>query len=181
MTVNHRRGNGWLRVGLFVLVLGLLAYRGWNERQQPELRPAPPGSNAAEAVEADRTAKSTPARIEIAPIEAAPVEAAAEGTTVRDQTIRDQAGEIAFRGDVELSATLARIERRERLRFSNDGSVFQNRERRLPRRESGYYHEYVHPTPGLSGPGPQRIVTGAKGEIYYTPDHYRTFQRLDQP
>jgi filamentous hemagglutinin len=31
------------------------------------------------------------------------------------------------------------------------------------------------PTPGVSGPGPQRIVTGKNGEMYYTPDHYDTF------
>jgi guanyl-specific ribonuclease Sa len=61
----------------------------------------------------------------------------------------------------------------------NDGAEFQNRERRLPKRPAGYYREWVHPTPGLGGPGPQRIVTGGEGEIYYTPDHYRTFERLD--
>ncbi|MBQ3636617.1 MAG: hypothetical protein II951_13530 [Bacteroidales bacterium] len=27
-------------------------------------------------------------------------------------------------------------------------------------------------------PGLQRIVVGAKGEIYYTPDHYQTFIRI---
>ena len=68
----------------------------------------------------------------------------------------------------------------ERLRFPNDGATFQNRERRLPKQPAGYYKEYVHPTPGLSGPGPQRIVMGQQGETYYTPDHYRTFQRVDR-
>jgi len=33
---------------------------------------------------------------------------------------------------------------------------------------------------GINGAGPQRIVTGNGGEIYYTPDHYQTFIRLDQ-
>ncbi|WP_404995342.1 ribonuclease domain-containing protein [Cupriavidus pauculus] len=27
----------------------------------------------------------------------------------------------------------------------------------------------------MSGVGPQRIVTGRNGEVYYTPDHYKTF------
>jgi guanyl-specific ribonuclease Sa len=57
--------------------------------------------------------------------------------------------------------------------------VFQNREKRLPQKPAGYYREWVHPTPGLRGPGPQRIVTGKEGEIYYSPDHYETFRRLD--
>lgn len=39
----------------------------------------------------------------------------------------------------------------------------------------GYYTEYVHPTPGILGPGPQRIVVGQGGEMYYTADHYKTF------
>ncbi len=42
-------------------------------------------------------------------------------------------------------------------------------------RSPGYYREYVRPTPGVSGPGPQRIVVGRGGEMYYTSDHYQTF------
>lgn len=40
-----------------------------------------------------------------------------------------------------------------------------------------YYHEYVHPTPGLpSGdPGEQRVVIGKGGETYFTDDHYIHF------
>ncbi|TFZ54963.1 hypothetical protein E4V01_24215 [Methylorubrum sp. Q1] len=43
---------------------------------------------------------------------------------------------------------------------------------------SGYYTEWVHPTPGLNGAGPQRIVSGNGRELFYTPDHYTTFIRL---
>ena len=32
--------------------------------------------------------------------------------------------------------------------YSRDGVVFQNRERLLPRKTGGYYHEYTVPTPG---------------------------------
>ena len=71
----------------------------------------------------------------------------------------DHDGPVAWRGTVDLTKTIARIEAGKRLRFANDGSVFENRERRLPRQNSGYYHEYVHPTPGLSGPGPQRVIS----------------------
>ncbi len=99
-------------------------------------------------------------------------------TTIRNATIRDQDGDVVFRGDIDLAPTLKRIDSGERLRFSNDGSTFQNREGRLPRQPPGYYREWVHPTPKLSGPGPQRVVTGKEREAYCTPDHYRTFQRI---
>jgi ribonuclease T1 len=33
-------------------------------------------------------------------------------------------------------------------------------------------------TPGIRGRGPRRIVTGSRGEFYYTDDHYRTFKRI---
>ena len=111
----------------------------------------------------------------------APVERrspAKDRTIVEDQSIRDESGEVAHKGDIDLTQTLERIDRGEKLRFRNDGTVFQNRERQLPKQASGYYHEWVHPTPSLSGPGPQRVITGQKGEAWYTPDHYRTFQRL---
>jgi RHS repeat-associated protein len=75
----------------------------------------------------------------------------------------------------ELRPTLDRINRGERFPHRNDGSIFGNREGRLPQRPYGYYREYVHPTPGVEGPGAQRLVIGQEGEIYYTPDHYRTF------
>ena len=41
---------------------------------------------------------------------------------------------------------------------------------RQPVKPYEYYTEYVHPTPGIKGPGPQRIVTGKSGEMYYTVD-----------
>lgn len=97
---------------------------------------------------------------------------------VRQMTIRDSSNRVVFRGDVDLTPTLERIERGQRNEHRNDGSTFQNREGRLPKRPNGYYKEYVHPTPGVSGPGPQRVVLGNQGEIYYTADHYRTFRRL---
>lgn len=99
--------------------------------------------------------------------------------------ILDQRGAVVFTGRVELEDTLQRILDGERAAHRNDGAVFQNRplpgkrEPELPERSPGYYHEYVHPTPGVSGPGPQRIVRGREGEWYYTPDHYQSFIRLD--
>src|SRR5690349_16148816 len=54
--------------------------------------------------------------------------------------------------------------------YSRDGAVFQNRERLLPRRASGYYREYTVPTPGEGDRGARRIITGKSGERYWTPD-----------
>jgi ribonuclease T1 len=59
--------------------------------------------------------------------------------------------------------------------YSRDGVVFQNRERLLPRKASGYYHEYTVPTPGEADRGARRIITGNGGERYWTPDHYTSF------
>ncbi|MDX2931413.1 ribonuclease domain-containing protein [Streptomyces ipomoeae] len=64
--------------------------------------------------------------------------------------------------------------------YSQDGSVFQNRERVLPSQPTGYYHEYTVKTPGSSTRGARRIVTGeAYEEDYYTADHYASFDLID--
>jgi guanyl-specific ribonuclease Sa len=62
-----------------------------------------------------------------------------------------------------------------------DGSVFGNREGRLPRQSQGYYREYTVDTPGLSHRGARRIVTGGQPprEYYYTDDHYESFRRFE--
>ncbi|MFJ9833873.1 ribonuclease domain-containing protein [Streptomyces sp. NPDC101169] len=64
--------------------------------------------------------------------------------------------------------------------YSQDGTVFQNRENVLPSQQSGYYHEYTVITPGSPTRGARRIVTGEKTqEDYYTSDHYATFDLVD--
>lgn len=97
---------------------------------------------------------------------------------VRSVEVRDLDGRVAWRGDVDLNPVLARIEAGERDPHRNDGAVFHNRERRLPDRPRGHYREFVVRTPGIDRAGPQRLVIGADGEIFYTADHYRSFQRL---
>ncbi|MEV6051274.1 ribonuclease domain-containing protein [Streptomyces sp. NPDC052107] len=64
--------------------------------------------------------------------------------------------------------------------YSQDGTVFSNREGVLPGESYGYYHEYTVITPGSSTRGARRIVTGeAYQEDYYTSDHYATFDLID--
>lgn len=60
----------------------------------------------------------------------------------------------------------------------NDGVVYHNLNRVLPRQREGYYREYTVRTPGASNRGARRLVTGAGGELYYTSDHYQTFWRV---
>ena len=96
---------------------------------------------------------------------------------IENQTIKDF-GRVVFHGTIDLQPTLDRIARGEKNTHRNDGSTFGNRERRLPQKQSGYYTEYVHSTKGISGPGPQRVITGKGGDIWYTPDHYETFKKI---
>ncbi len=81
----------------------------------------------------------------------------------------------------EAAQTLRLIERGGPFPYTRDGAVFQNRERRLPERPRGYYHEYTVPTPGEQDRGARRIVTGGDPPevIYYTDDHYRSFRRVE--
>jgi guanyl-specific ribonuclease Sa len=161
---NRRASQQWLRVAVFAVVAGLALYSAWQRQRTPD-RAARPTGSANQIDQPDRGSDSS---------------AAPTGHIIANQTIRDSEGHVVFRGDIDVGPTLQRIHRGDRSQFSHDGTVFENRERRLPRNPPGYYHEFVHPTPGLSGPGPQRIIVGRERETYYTPDHYRTFQRLDE-
>lgn len=60
----------------------------------------------------------------------------------------------------------------------NDGVVYHNNNRVLPKKSDGYYHEYTVKTPGSQTRGARRIIAGADGELYYTADHYSTFRRI---
>ncbi|MEG3790863.1 ribonuclease domain-containing protein [Lysobacter sp. CCNWLW3] len=81
----------------------------------------------------------------------------------------------------EADEVLARIARGGPHPYRQDGSIFQNRERRLPGRPRGYYREYTVETPGSDDRGARRIVTGGDppSEYYYSDDHYRSFRRFD--
>jgi ribonuclease T1 len=62
--------------------------------------------------------------------------------------------------------------------FAQDDEVFGNFEELLPQQPGGYYREYTVITPGADTRGARRIVRGAEGELYWTNDHYRSFQRI---
>jgi ribonuclease T1 len=90
-------------------------------------------------------------------------------------------GSICY-GDLPSQAydTLDLIDQGGPYPYSQDGTVFSNREGVLPSEPSGYYHEYTVITPGSSTRGARRIVTGEENqEDYYTADHYATFDLVN--
>lgn len=78
----------------------------------------------------------------------------------------------------EARTTIQLINRGGPFPYKKDGTIFGNRERRLPQKPGGYYKEYTVPTPGLRSRGARRLVSGQGGELYYTGDHYRSFVRV---
>ena len=91
-------------------------------------------------------------------------------------------------GDLPIEAqhTLRQIKQGGPFPFRRDGSVFRNREGRLPMQPNGYYTEYTARTPGTRDRGGRRIVAGrgatgnvqTSGEYWYTNDHYGSFRRI---
>jgi len=94
---------------------------------------------------------------------------------------------VVYKGPIDVNPTLERIREGKKLDHRNDGSFFMNREKRLPvQRDREYYREFVLWDAKLNAkfktkakfPGPQRVVIGKKGEVYYTGDHYSTWKRV---
>ena len=80
----------------------------------------------------------------------------------------------------EADTTLAFIRAGGPFPYEEDGGVFGNRERILPRQPGGYYREYTVETPGESDRGPRRIIGGADGDLYWTTDHYASFRQVEE-
>jgi guanyl-specific ribonuclease Sa len=96
-------------------------------------------------------------------------------------------GQVVYQGPIDVNPTLERIREGKKLDHRNDGAFFMNREKRLPvQRDRDYYREFVVWDPKFNAklkvkakfPGPQRVVIGKKGEVYYTGDHYNTWKRV---
>ena len=79
----------------------------------------------------------------------------------------------------EATTTLRLIHSGGPFPYSQDGTVFQNREGILPAKPSSYYHEYTVKTPGSSTRGARRLIGGGAlttpVSVYYTGDHYASF------
>lgn len=152
----------WTRIVRIALVLALLGYVFYTaqQRQQRQPQQLPDGPVA---------------------VQPQPPSATDERFVVPNVKVQyeDDGRIVTWHGDVDLTGTVARIRRGARLqRWENDGDVFGNFEGLLPKQRRGYYREWVHPTPQAPGPGPQRVVSGADGDLWYTADHYESFIEL---
>jgi RHS repeat-associated protein len=78
------------------------------------------------------------------------------------------------KGITDLGPTLKRIQSGSPATGKNEGG-FKNREGLLPQQPDGSYTKYNVNTPGNAA----RIIVGPDGSLYFTPDHYQTFIRLN--
>lgn len=162
--VTRGRRRGLL---LVVLAFAVFAFALWQQRSEKAVAPA-----AVPKTAAPQAPTPEPAAAPAAPetdAQPTPSRTQSNGTLNLPAVEREQ-----------LEATLALIERNGPFPSDKDGSVFSNREKRLPIEERGYYREYTVPTPGASTRGARRVVRGRRGELWYTRDHYETFTRIDR-
>jgi ribonuclease T1 len=147
-----------------ILVVGVLLALAWSWHQGEFALP-----DARPALESEPSPRTAPG----------------SGTGALDPPPRtiDQEGRLPVFLPPEAAETLALIERGGPFPHRQDGSHFQNRERRLPPRPRGHYREYTVRTPGLGHRGPRRIVTGGDPpqDYWYTDDHYASFRRFEVP
>jgi len=88
-------------------------------------------------------------------------------------------GRLIYQGRMDVNSTIDRIRLGRKLNHNNDGSFFSNFQRRLPASpDTQYYREFVHQMNGFPFPGPQRVVIGKRGEVWYTGDHYSSFFKV---
>ena len=180
-----------LRV-LLMAVLAVVLLATWLAPEGPVATPS--GATSPAPVSTRNSADSKPVAAPVlAPtkpvaVPAKPMAApAVENLIVPNVVVQDLNGRTIKVGDVDLKPTLDRIAAGKSFPSRNDGTVFQNRpppgsrQPLLPKQPAGYYHEYVQPTPGIGGPGPQRVILGRNGEVYYTSDHYASFIRIRGP
>ncbi|UXB09947.1 filamentous hemagglutinin N-terminal domain-containing protein (plasmid) [Aeromonas dhakensis] len=77
----------------------------------------------------------------------------------------------------EINKTLDRIDSGGPFPYKKDGTVFRNKEGKLP---EGNYREYTVDTPGANNRGTRRVVQDIDtGRTYYTDDHYENFIQFD--
>ncbi|MDA8242906.1 MAG: hypothetical protein M0025_02160 [Elusimicrobia bacterium] len=95
----------------------------------------------------------------------------------------------------KIMSLIGKIHNGQPLPYAHDGTIFTNKEGRLPDMPRGFYKEYTliigdgassvviggttYPVaPALSARGAERIIIGGGERIYYTPDHYAHFIEL---
>lgn len=188
MPRRSRQRSGF-RKPLVIIAVLLVLIGGWFWQQQRARHDAV--GEAPPTISADAGAPAGRSELPLPPIESTRVGADA-GTSVAPPPppAATPVSAPATANDTlpaflppEAHRTLALIARGGPFPNRQDGSVFGNREGRLPARQRGYYREYTVDTPGLDHRGARRIVTGGQPpvEYYYTDDHYESFRRFDIP
>lgn len=157
-----RRQSAARKPGLIAIVLIVLLAAGWFWQQQRTHKPAST-EQTAPSIASDSGTLSKPLPL--------PGLERETGTAVRDDALPAYL-------PPEARETLRLIARGGPFPHRQDGSVFGNREGRLPGKPRGYYHEYTVETPGLDHRGARRIVTGGEPPevYYYSDDHYESFR-----
>lgn len=157
-----------------------------TDGEQGNLPPlASAGNNQEKKATRTPTPKSQPrasptSRVRATATATKPAKAKATATPTR-KAVRSQSGlPIIYYADLprEAQNTIKLIDKGGPFPYSRDGVEFQNRERLLPRKDRGYYHEYTVITPGSDDRGARRIIAGENGELYYTDDHYDSFKEV---
>jgi len=78
----------------------------------------------------------------------------------------------------EARETLKLIDNGNPFPYAQDGTVFHNREGKLPTKSPHYYHEYTVKSSDSNGREAQIIITGENGVKYFTDDHYQSFKEI---
>lgn len=174
MTHSYRRLINWSHVTTACLAVAvlLIAISGCTAR--PSATPASQPDTAAQASATPKVSRTgTPTSTQPS------ISADSTSTATPTASLHSDLPTVRYQ-DLPKQAkdTIRLIEQGGPFPFSRDGVTFQNRERLLPTRPSGYYREYTVITPGSSDRGARRIVAGDDGELYYTNDHYDSFREV---
>jgi ribonuclease T1 len=192
----------WGSIALILLALLIWWWSGGLPTSPDQTAAAPTvGSTAAETTQATpttqppATATAAPTAEEAADPTTAPTAEAASNPTAAPATeeapaplaMPQSAPAVGVSGlptilyeelPIEAQETIQFIDQDGPFPFERDGITFQNRERLLPQKPRGYYREFTVITPGEDDRGARRIVAGEEGELYYTDDHYASFQEV---
>lgn len=173
-------GGRPLVAGLIVILGIAIALVLWQSGAQTTDRASSPEQAAVEEVAAGEMAEV--AEIGVAAEETSGQEATQPPEPTATPEPRQQVSDLPAVAYEDLPPgahdTIDLIDQGGPFPYNKDGSTFQNREGILPQMEMGYYSEYTVITPGSPDRGARRIVAGEGGEMYYTDDHYSSFQEV---
>lgn len=161
----------WLNLAVVLLIV---AAAWWLSQRSGTDEPASPSSSQPAAV-----STSTPGGSATPTGTPTPTQT---GTPTADGSIDPETGLTWVALDTlppEAAETLALIDAGGPFPYpDDDGKTFLNIEGLLPDHDRGYYREYTVPTPGADTRGARRIITGSGGELFWTDDHYQSFERI---